>query len=337
MAEEQEQKLKVSLKVPKINVWMVSTIILAFAIIVVWFFKPSTIGFTVLPSDEASKKAIDYINRNLVQAGTNASLISVKDMGTFYEVMTSYRGNQIPVYVSKDGKYLWGGGISVPINMDEPIEIPKTEEQPSTQEFDAPDREKPDVKLFVMSFCPFGVQAENLMKPVVDLLGTRADIKIHFIVDVHGNTTDSIGSLHGINEAKEDARQACIMKYYTQKTFWNYLMEINKNCYPVYRDAEKLEECWKKAAQNLGIDVDKIEKCAYGSEGIELLKADEELTNQYRVTGSPTLIINGVRYTGSRSSEEFKKAICSGFITQPSECSQNITSTSSSTSSGSCS
>ncbi|MEM5793955.1 MAG: DsbA family protein [Candidatus Aenigmatarchaeota archaeon] len=333
MAEEQqqEQKVKISLKIPKINAWTVSTVILAFAVIAVWFFKPSSpTGFAVqvLPAEEAGKKAIDYINQNLVQAGTSASLVSVEDIGSVYRVVTSYQGSQIPVYISKDGSMLFLSAF----NTSQPL----VQTQPSTQEFDAPDKEKPEVKLFVMSFCPYGVQAENLMKPVVDLLGTKADIKIHFIVNVAGNTIDSVNSLHGPNEAKEDARQACMMKYYTQKTYWDYLMEFNNNCYSLYRDDQKLDECWKKTAQKFGIDVEKIEKCAYGSEGVELLKADEQLTDQYGITGSPTLIINGARYTGTRSSEAFKKAICSGFITQPSECSQNITSTSSSTPSGSC-
>ncbi|MGC8812154.1 MAG: DsbA family protein [Candidatus Aenigmatarchaeota archaeon] len=332
MAEErtQEQKVKVSLKLPKINVWAISTVILAFGIIAVWFFKPSQTGFAVqvLSPEEAAKKAIDYINKNLVSQGTSASLVSVEDIGSVYKVITSYQGSRIPVYISKDGSMLFLSAFNTSESL---VQTPT-----QTQEFDAPDKEKPEVNLFVMSFCPYGVQAENLMKPVFDLLGTKADIKVHFIVNVGGDTIDSVDSLHGANEAKEDARQACIMKYYTQKTYWNYLIEFNSNCYSLYRDDKKLDECWKKTAQKFGIDVDKIEKCAYGSEGVALLKADEQLTNQYGVTGSPTLIINGARYSGERSSEAFKKAICSGFITQPSECSQNITVSSSTSSSGQC-
>ncbi len=329
MAEEEKKEVKISLKLPKFNVWIISTVILAFVAIAIWFLKPgpTSLVVQVLPAEEAAKKAIDYINQNLVQAGTSASLVSVEDIGSVYQVITSYQGSQIPVYISKDGSMLFLSAF----NTSESLVQTQTQ-----AEFDAPDKEKPEVKLFVMSFCPYGVQAENLMKPVFDLLGTKADIKIHFIVNVNGNTIDSVDSLHGANEAKEDARQVCIMKYYTQKTYWDYLMEFNKNCYSLYRDDKKLDECWKQTAQKFGIDIDKIETCAYSSEGVELLKADEQLTNQYGVTGSPTLIINGARYTGTRSSEAFKNAICSGFVTKPSECSQNITSSSSSSPSGQC-
>ena len=49
-----------------------------------------------------------------------------------------------------------------------------TPEQTPSQEITKTD--KPNVELFVMSFCPYGVQAETAMKPVVDLLGDSADI-----------------------------------------------------------------------------------------------------------------------------------------------------------------
>jgi predicted DsbA family dithiol-disulfide isomerase len=97
-------------------------------------------------------------------------------------------------------------------------------------------------------------------------------------------------------------------------------MEINEKCYPVYRDAQQLDRCWKDAAQRMGIDPTQIESCAYGAEGLALLKADEEAAGKYGVTGSPTLIINGQRYVGARSAETFKQAICSGFVTPPTEC-----------------
>ena len=60
---------------------------------------------------------------------------------------------------------------------------------------------------------------------------------------------------------------------------------------------------------------------------MNLLKADEELTDKYGVTGSPTLIINGVDYSGARTSEAYKQAICSAFKTAPAECNQSLSTT----------
>ncbi len=43
------------------------------------------------------------------------------------------------------------------------------------------------------------------------------------------------------------------------------------------------------------------------------------------------MIINGKVYSGSRSPEDYKEAICSGFTNPPSECNQNLTTEAAST------
>jgi protein-disulfide isomerase len=141
--------------------------------------------------------------------------------------------------------------------------------------------------------------------------------------------------LHGPVEAQEDLRQVCIIKYYDQKTYWKYMMLIDANCSSKYSDATAYDTCWKDSAKTAGIDASKIDTCSKGSEGINLLKADETLTTQYGVSGSPTLIINDVVYNGDRSPEAYKTAICNAFTTAPTECSQNL-SNASATASGNC-
>jgi hypothetical protein len=42
---------------------------------------------------------------------------------------------------------------------------------------------KPELKFFVMSFCPYGNQMEDILKPVFDLLGDKADITPQYIFD----------------------------------------------------------------------------------------------------------------------------------------------------------
>jgi predicted DsbA family dithiol-disulfide isomerase len=326
MAEEKKKVITIHL--PRMNLWMIATLVLAVVLVVVLLKGFSITGWTVLTSQQAADKAIDYINKNLVQTG-NVSLVSVEELSGFYEVTTSYQGQKIPVYVTKDGSYLF---ISQPLNMNEEITTTTTQPQKITK------KDRPTVELFVMSFCPYGVQAETLMKPVVDLLGTKADIKVRFIVNIQGNTVDSVESLHGATEAQEDLRQVCIMKYYDQKTYWNYLMEIDNNCYGKIntRDATALDTCWKSAATKAGIDIAKIQSCSNSTEGLNLLKADEQLTDQYGVSGSPTIVINGARYSGARDSESFKQAICNSFTTAPSECSQTLSSSGGSSTSGGC-
>ena len=188
---------------------------------------------------------------------------------------------------------------------------------------------KPSVELYVMSFCPFGVQAEDAMKPVVELLGNTTDISVRFIVNVFGNTTDSVDSLHGPTEAEEDLRQICIMNNYDQTTYWNYVSEINKNCKSIYSDRAALDTCWKAAANKTGIDAVDVAQCANSSYAIDLLKQDEAATGAYGVSGSPTFVINGVVVNPDRSPDGIKTAICDAFTTKPAECGTQLSAASS--------
>lgn len=324
MAEEKT----IELKIKKPN-WKTISIALIAVLAVSVFFNLKSPSGMFIAKEQLAKTAVDYINNNLVQAGTSVSFVSVEEEKDLYKITISYQDKIMPVYITKDGTNLF---LSQPLDITK--ELPKETAQQASQTSETPKTEKPTAELFVMSFCPYGVQAEDAMKPVFDLLGDKADIKIRFIAQT-GDTVDSVQSLHGATEAQEDLRQICIMKNYDSKIFWNYLAEFNKNCPSTYRDASALDTCWKAAANKAGINIAKIETCSKSSEALALLREDEKAASRYGVSGSPTLVINGVVYNGARTSDAFKQGICSGFNTQPSECSQTLSSTAS-TASGGC-
>jgi len=338
--EEIEPKLssdvmakKKDMKMPKMNIWMISSMALIIILAAVVIFGSKLFGTTtstsnLLKPEEASLKAVKFINDNLVQPNTTASFVSVSDAQGVYNVSVDYQGRNVSVYLTKDGSYMF---LSSPLDITQAIPQPEQQQQQPTE---TPKAAKPTVQLYVMAFCPYGIQAEDAMKPVVDLLGSKADIQVHFIASVGGTTPDSVSSLHGLVEAQEDLRQVCIMKNYDQKTYWKYVTTINANCSSKYRDAS-YDACWKDAATKAGIDASKIDTCSKGSEGINLLKADGALTTQYGVSGSPTLIINGVKYNGGRTPDAYKEGICAAFNTEPAECSQNLSVTGAA-SSGNC-
>ncbi|MFH1106257.1 MAG: hypothetical protein V1731_03570 [Candidatus Aenigmatarchaeota archaeon] len=313
-----EHKKSISIKLPKFDLWMVSTLVLIIVLVV------SNFGGISSNSNDLAAKAIDYINSNIVQGG-GVSFVSVKDSGAFYEVTTLYQGQEIPIYVTKDGAYVF---LSQPAGL-------KPESTTTTLPQAIPKTDNPKVELFVMSFCPYGAQAENFMKPVVDLIGSKIDMEVRFIASVAGTTTDSVDSLHGANEAMEDLRQLCIMKNYVQADYWKYLAAFNNDCTSMSQNANALDTCWKASATSAGMNVDLIDSCSKGSEAIDLLKSDEIASQQYNAYNSPTLIINGINYNGARTSEAFKQAICSAFNNVPSECAQTL-SNSASAAGGAC-
>ena len=280
---------------------------------------------TIVPPADCGVKAIAYINNNLVAQGTTMELASITESRGLYELKGRYQSQDLVLYTSKDCTLLFTNTL----NMSTGSGVQQTPQATMAPVKTA----RPSVDLYVMSFCPYGTQAETVMSPVVDLLKSRADIRIRYITSVSGTTADSVDSLHGMPEAKEDLQQVCINKYYPEK-FWPYLNAFNDACYPSWQNAAVLESCRKNTTATLGIDRAKITACAEGAEGIALLRADEAASTKDSATASPMLFINGVKYSGARTPEAFKQAICNSFETAPAECSTVLSSTSTSASGG---
>lgn len=278
-------------------------------------------GPAAVPPEECGKEVISYVNTNLAAANSTATLVSVTEKDGVYQIAARYQAQDIIFYATKTCNTIFSGirnlkATPAPTSSPGPTASPKPTLEPVKSA-------QPSVELFVMSFCPYGVQAEDLIHPVVDLLGTKANITVRYIATVQGTSVDSVKSLHGTPEVKEDLRQLCLAKYYPGQ-LWPYLKNFNAQCYPVWKNATELESCQKNVTATLGMDNQKIETCASGSEGVALLKADVAITNNYNVAGSPTLIMNGQRYSGSRTTEAFKEGICARFETPPAECSVNL-------------
>ncbi len=290
---------------------------------------------STIPPDECGAAVMLYANTNLISNSSPATLDSVKEMNGMYLITAKNQARTFGFYSTKDCNLLFID----PYNLKAPY-TPKATATPKPTTSPTPvplpvKSARPSTEMYVMSFCPFGVQAETAMDPVVDLLRSKADFKVRYIATVNGDTVDSVKSLHGLLEAKEDLRQLCVQKSSPDK-FWDYLTLINAWCYPIYKNATQLESCQKNVTATLGIDNQKIETCASGREGIALLRADEAITKDLKVTGSPTLFMNGQKYAGQRTAEAYKQAICARFETSPAECSVNLSAQAVVASSGSC-
>jgi hypothetical protein len=275
----------------------------------------------VLSSQEAGNKSIDYINKNLLQSGTTASLKTITEENGLYKITLtisqSGKDQEGIVYASRDGKLLF---------VYPPVETDKATPAQTAQAKEPVKTDKPDVKLFVMAFCPYGNQAEGLIKPVLDLLKDKISLSLHYIVAK--DDKGKYSSLHGDQELNQDVREICVAKYQNDK-FWDFVAKINEKC-----TAQNADTCWEQVAKDLGIDTQKIKDCQK-NEADSLLAGELALTTQFSVSGSPTLVINGVEFSGERSSEGYKTGICNAFNSAPQECSQTL-STDSGTASGGC-
>jgi glutaredoxin len=277
------------------------------------YFFPTKGKTKELPVQVA--KAMDYINQLIKEQGMSASLISWSEESGVYKIELKIGDNQYQSFVTKDGKYLFPSGFDLSQQTEETSATgtTKTQNVKEQEKTQAEKREKPDVKLFVMSFCPYGLQMEKALLPVWQLLKDKADIGIYFV--------DYI--MHGKKEMEENLRQYCIQKEQREK----YLAYLG--CF--VKDGNS-ESCLKET----GVDQNKLNSCqnatdkefkiseSFTETGYPPFNIHKELNEKYGIRGSPTLVINDTVVNVNRSPEKVKQAICDAFLNPPTECQQKL-------------
>lgn len=255
--------------------------------------------------EQAAKTAVDLINKDLKPAEMPDLMFDkeVKEIHGIYEVKLyseteeGDKQDEGVIYVTKDGKAFFP---MAPIEL-----VSEPEETPETAKSD-----KPDVKIFVMSYCPFGTQAERMYVPVKELLGDKANIGIYYVPYI----------MHGFEEAEQNVRQYCIDKNQPE-AFSDYI-----SCFV---DSDDHTGCAAKA----GVDTAKLATC-YADAMTEFdIREDstdfnihKEIGDEYGVQGSPTFIINGEEISVERSAEGLKLAVCNAFNNPPAECDTELSS-----------
>lgn len=163
----------------KMNRWKIATLILAVVCVVMTVMLSQTM-FT--PADQAVAKAIDYINKYLLQSGT-ATLDKIESERTspFQKITIDVSGEKYASFVSVDGKYLFAlepfDLNEVPEGAEDPemIEKESTEVEGSFQEIAEEDVCKEDGKPVVYFFgstgCPHCLWEEPILKSVVEQFG----------------------------------------------------------------------------------------------------------------------------------------------------------------------
>ena len=287
------------------------------------------LGETAMDKDAVKEKVTKYINEELLQGQAIVEITEITDdpEDNLYKIILNIGGQEYESYVSKDGKYLYTERMEV-----------TTPEEVEEVVADYPKQDIPDILLFTMSYCPYGNVAEEFVRPVYDLLKDKANIEPHYVIysKDHGyegeeyclDPDNNYCSMHGIGELNQDVRELCVFKYQKDK-FWDFVMAANTEC-----TSNDVDECWEEVAKNIGIDIEQIKSCQ-ANEAIALLEEEVKLNQEYDVSGSPTIIVNGKVYEGERSPESFKKAVCSSFNQEPEDCAQTLDETESS-SGGSC-
>jgi len=284
------------------NPWLIVSVVLA--LVVIGMIVQENISGVSKSTIET--KGLEFFNSQLTQGG--GTLDSVVVESGLYRMNVNYNGKVLPVYFTKDGKFVAQGNELVSVSADDanPSTNSPSNGQPVAQ--DVPKSDKPTVELFVMSYCPFGTQAEKGILPVFAALGNKIDGKIRF---VHY-------TMHGEKEDTENFRQLCIRE--EQGSKFNAYLQCTLNSTSTSAPADPTA-----CMQKLGIDSSKVASCITGK-AADYYAVDSQLSNQYGVQGSPTLVINGVEVSSARSPAALLATICSAFNNAPAECSQQLSS-----------
>lgn len=161
---------------------------------------------------------------------------------------------------------------------------------------------KPVLEMFVMSQCPYGVQVEKAITPVKEQLGDAFELKIDFIGK---GEPGAFTSMHGPSEVRGDIAQLCVNAKAPDKLL-PVLSCMNENM-------KTVDTSWKDCAANNGVDAAAVEACVNGDEGQQLLAASFKRAQERKATGSPTMFLDGVKYSKGRTTNDFLREICSTY------------------------
>jgi len=176
------------------------------------------------------------------------------------------------------------------------------------------------LEAFIVSRCPFGLQMQRIMADIIGRVPeAKNSLKVMYIGSISNGT---ITSMHGEEEAQENLKQICIREEQPGK-YWDYV------------------GCYMKEGKSLdclaSVDQSRLGSCTKDpGRGLAYAQKDFDLAGGFRITGSPTLLMNGkivkesdfaTNTTNSRSPEALKELLCCGFNKQPSFCSLQLNTT----------
>lgn len=156
---------------------------------------------------------------------------------------------------------------------------------------------KPVMDLYVMSHCPFGIRAEDIILGFIGNFDSHVKLHVRYIVSKQG--TNGYTSLHGPTELDEDLHQIAIQKLFDSK-FFTYLA-----CYNTSLNRDK---CLNQA----GIDKKAVDAFVSSGQAQAILNKDFNMTEDLGIVASPTLYINSKRYDGAMQPGHLIRAVCSG-------------------------
>lgn len=313
MEEHTNTEEKKIMKKTKKNNWKIASFALGLLLVISLI---SNAGSFSISGNAVAEDAIEFINTELLQGQTTATLEDVSSEKGLVKATIKVDGQSTPVYITKDGELMFLQAIPLGLTegTDTPTQSPPAQETPVVQ--DVPKSDVPVVEAFIMSHCPYGTQIEKGILPVANLLGDAIDFNIKFVYyAMHPSQ----------GEVEEQLNQHCIQEEQNDK-FLTYL-----ECFLEEGDGEgclastgidmaTLNECITKTDEEFDITANLEDQSSWLSGRFPLFNIHKTENELYGVKGSPTLVVNGQTVQSGRDSVSLLNAICNAFNVAPEEC-----------------
>ncbi len=282
------------------NPWKIATIILGLITLILLYMINTNTGLSAssISGENAGKIVTDFLN---LQTGGGVNYISYNDLKDIYEITVSYEGQNVPVYITKNGNYFVQSAI--PISDSIPSQLPDDQELNQRINDVSPDDDaikgEVNAPVTIIEFsdyeCPFcGRFFEQTLPELNEAYIKTGKVKLiyrDFPLDIHPNAQKAA-------EAAECAGEQG--KYYEMH---DKLFE-NQNALDV--------GSLKKYAKDIGLNTDEFNKCLDSGKMSDEVSQDFIDGQSYGVTGTPTFFINGKPLLGAQPFSEFEKIIMEG-------------------------
>jgi len=173
------------------------------------------------------------------------------------------------------------------------------------------------VTTYVMSKCPFCAEwANSFQKQVMTAEGVPQIITLRLDYAGHVDSSEPLGfkCLHGPGECLGNMYELCVYNLTNpgpnNYVWWDFFVCMDQNQGQIPDNA-------KSCADKLKINYAAIDTCANSALGKALFTASIERTIKSKITGTPTVFINGQEYGGNLS----LRKICQAYQgTKPKGC-----------------
>jgi hypothetical protein len=289
-------------------------------------------------AETIAKNSVDYLNKSVLQQGQTATLVSYSEESGVIKMKLQIGTSSYDSYATKDGKLLFPEAFNV-AGSSTASNTNTNANTPSATPANVAKVDKTMLEAYVVADCPFGLQ---MQRAIAEAIKTAPEVAKSVIVRYIGTSSgNTLSSMHdsapydvvkktGGQEAAENLRQICIREEQPTK-YWTYVSNYIKKAVGQLPNTMPTGDTQGSLAA-AGVDVAKVNSCMSDpARGLAYAKKDFDLTAQYKVQGSPTLILNGALISesdfGGRSANGIGKIVCSSSKTAPSFCKDSQLST----------